>query len=146
MTMSLGQEDTTTGIPADAQRIPPPHKPLLPRCHQQTDTHPCTTNLVDFVGPIQHTLVNSVTNTNALTVIYMHQNICLTIVNNDQGSLNAYHRSKRNLDPQPHSTGTMRAITKLKAMKMGISTEKIDHLTHMAPNLFFVRWWQDKPS
>ena len=66
----------------------------------------------------------------------MHQNTYLTIVNNDQGSPNAYHWSRRNLDPQPHSTGTMRATTKSKAMKMGISTEKIDHLTHMAPNLF----------
>ena len=135
-TMSHGQEDSMTDIPATAQKTPPPHKPLPPGCHQQTNTHPCTTNLADFVGPIQHTLVNSVTNTNALIVIYTHQNTCLTIVNDNQGSPNAYHRSKKNLDPQPHSTGTMRAITKLKAMKMGISTEKIDHLTHMAPNLF----------
>ena len=134
--MSHGQEELTTDIPAAAQKTPPPHKPLPPRRHQQTNTHPCTTNLADFVGPIQHTLMNSVTNTNAPIVIYMHQNTCLTIVNDDQGSPNAYHQSRRNLDPQPHSTGTMRAITKLKAMKMGISMEKIDHLTHMALNLF----------
>ena len=117
MTTLHGQEDMAPDILATAPRIPPPHKPLLPGHHQQTNTHPCTTNPADFVEPIQHTLVNSVTNTSALTVTSMHWNIYLTIVNNNQGSPDILHRSKKNQGPQHPSTGTM------KAMKMGISRE-----------------------
>ena len=82
--------------------------------------------------PIQHIPVNFATNINAPIVIYTHLDTYPTIVNDNQGSPNVYHRSKRNLDPQPHSIGTTRAITKLKAIKMEILTGKTNHLTHTA--------------
>ena len=146
MTTLHGQEDMTPDTLAAAPRIPPPHKLLLPGHHQQTNTHPCTINPADFVEPIQHTLVNSVTNTSALTVTSMHRNIYLTIVNDNWGSPDILHRSRKNQDPQDPSTGTMRATMRSKAMKMEISMEKIDHLTHMAPNLFLSLTRFDSPS
>ena len=139
MTTSHGQEDMTPDTLATALRIPPPHKPLLPGHHQQTNTHLCTTNPADFVGPIQHTLVNSVTNTSVPTVTSMHWNIYLTIVNDDWGSPDVLHRSKKNLGPQYLSTGTTGATTRSKAMKMGISMEKIDHLI-IWPQTYFYPW------
>ena len=89
--MSHGQEDLMTGTPADAQKTPPPHKPLPPRPHQPINTHPYSTNLADFVEPIRHTPANFVMNINALIVIYTHLNTYPTIVNDDQGSPNVYH-------------------------------------------------------
>ena len=133
MTMSHGPEDLMMDTPADAQKTPPPHKPLPPRRHQLINTHPYNTNLADFVEPIQHIPANFATNINAPIVIYTHPNTYPTIVNDDQGSPNIYHWSKRNLGPQPHSIGTTRAITKLKAIKMEILTGKTNCLTHMAP-------------
>ena len=131
--MLLGQEDLTTGTLANAQKIPPPHKPLPPRPLQPINTHPYSTNLADFVELIQHTPVNFAMNISVPIVIYTHPNTYPTIVNDDQETPNVYHWSKRNLDPQLHSIGSMRDITKSKATKMEILMGKTNRLTHMAP-------------
>ena len=131
--MSLGQEDLTTGTPADAQKIPPPHKPLPLRPLQPINTPPYNTNLADFVEPIWLTPGNFAMNISVPIVIYMHPNTYPTIVNDNQEIPNVYNWSKRNLDPQLHSTGSTRDITKSKAIKMEILMGKTNPLTHTAP-------------
>ena len=82
------------GTPANAQKTPPPHKPLPPRPLQPINTHPYSTNLADFVEPIRHTPMNFATNISVPIVIYTHPNTYPTIVNDNQEIPNVYHQSK----------------------------------------------------
>ena len=92
MTTSLGQEDLTPDILVDAQKNHhPPKPPPLDNLYQIL-IRLFATNLVDFMEPTRLTLGNTVLNTSALTVIYMHQSIHPKPVNVDLENQNALLR------------------------------------------------------